>query len=121
MLLEHLRDDDEDAGGQCHVEDAVSLFLVVLLLEFTKVLLEALVVFVVFVFVALDVCAEAAELLQLVLNLLRRSLDVRLDTLDELRVVHLASCVSDNLDVLGEEVVLVLYFAISQCSTGAHA
>ena len=121
MLLEHLRDDDEDTGGQSHVKDAVSLFLVVLLLEFAEVLLEALIVFVFFVFIALDVCAEAAEFVQLVLNLLCGSLDVRLDTLDELGVVHLGSCITNNLDVLGKEVVLVLYVAISQNSTGACA
>jgi hypothetical protein len=57
----------------------------------------------------------------LVLDLLCGGLDVRLDTLDELGVVHLASCVSDNLDVLGEEVVLVLYVAISYSSTRAQA
>ena len=121
VLLEHLRDVDEDTGGQSHVEDTVSLFLVVLLLEFAEVLLEALVVFVFVVFFALEVCAETAEFLQLVLNILVGGLDVRLDTLDELGVVHLGSCITNNLDVLGKEVVLVLYVAISQGSTGARA
>ena len=40
MLLEHLRDGDEDAGRKSHVEDAVSLFLA--LLQVAEMLLELL-------------------------------------------------------------------------------
>jgi len=106
VLLEHLRDGDEDTRGKSHVEDAVSLFLT--LLQPGEVLLEALEVLVLVVFFTVEVCAEATELLQLLLNLACGGCDVRSDTLDELFVAHLASCISDDLDTLREEVVLVL-------------
>lgn len=105
VLLQVLRNRDENTGGESHVEDAVGLLAA--LLELAKVrleLLEALVL----VVLARNVRAHLAELVQLLLHLLGRGLDVRLDTLQVLLVVHLCSCIADNLDILGKEVVAVL-------------
>ena len=105
VLLEVLRDGDEDARRQGHVKYTVRLLLV--LFEVAEVrfeLLEALVL----VVLAGNVGTHAAELLELLLHLLGGSLDVRLDALQVLGVVHLCTCVTNNLDILGEEVVTVL-------------
>ena len=67
-------------------------------------LLEALV----FVVLTGDVRAHASKLLQLLLNLLGRSLDVGLYPLEVLLVVHLRARISDDLDIFWEKVVAVL-------------
>ncbi len=54
------------------------------------------------------VCAELRELLQLLLDVLGRGLDVRLDATNEFVVVHFCPRIADDLDVLGEELVAVL-------------
>jgi hypothetical protein len=61
------------------------------------------------VVLARDVRAEAAELFQLLLKLLCWCLDVGLDALEVLVVVHLRPRISDDANVLGEEVVAVLH------------
>jgi hypothetical protein len=55
-----------------------------------------------------DICADLAELLQLLLHFLGWGLDVALDPLEVLRSVHLGSGISDNLDVLWQELVTEL-------------
>jgi hypothetical protein len=64
---------------------------------------------VVLVILPRNVCAEAAELFKLLLDLLCGCFDVRLDALEVLLVVHLCPRISDDANVLGEEVVAVLY------------
>jgi hypothetical protein len=55
-----------------------------------------------------NVCASLAESFKLFLNFLCRGLDIRLDSLKVLLVIHLCSGISDDLDVFGEEFVPVL-------------
>jgi hypothetical protein len=62
----------------------------------------------VLVVLAGNVCAVTAELLQLLLELLRGCLDVGLDAPEVLLVVHLRPRISDDANVLGKEVVAVL-------------
>lgn len=105
VTLQMLRDCDEDAWWERHVEYPVSLAAALLeLFEMLVQLNERLVL----VVLARDVCAIATELLQLLLKLLCRCLDVGLDALEVLLVVHLRPCISYNANVLGEEVVAVL-------------
>ena len=105
VALQVLRDCDEDAGRERHVENPVGLLAT--LLEVLEVLLELL-EGLILVILARYICAEAAELLELLLKLFCGGLDVRLDALEVLLVVHLRSCISDDANVLGEEVVAVL-------------
>jgi hypothetical protein len=105
VALQVLRDWDEDARWERHVEYAVRLLATLLeLLEVLLQLLEGLVL----VVLAGNVCAEAAELVQLLLDLLCGYLDVGLDALEVLVVVHLRPCITNDAEVLGEEVVAVL-------------
>jgi hypothetical protein len=105
VALQVLRDGDEDARRKRHVEDPVRLL---------ATLLELLDVFpqvdegVVLVVLARDIGAVTAEFLQLLFHILCGCLDVGLDALEVLLVVHLRPGVSDNLDILREEVVAVL-------------
>jgi hypothetical protein len=93
-----LGDDGEDTGREGHVEDTVGLGAVLLnLLESLVESLERLVLVILTGFV----CAELAEVLELLLNLLGRGLHVGLDPPQVLLVVHLCAGISDNLTVLG--------------------
>jgi hypothetical protein len=105
VALQVLGDWDEDAGWERHVEYPVRLLAA--LLQLAQVLFE-LDKGLVLVVLAGDICAEAAELLQLLLNLLCGCLDVRLDALEVFLVVHLRPCIADDANILGEEVVAVL-------------
>ena len=105
VALQVLRNCDENAGREGHVEDTVVLLAT--LLKLAQVLLkldEGLVL----VVLAGDIRTEACELLKLLLQLLCGGLDVRLDALEELLVVHLCARISDDANVLGKEVVAVL-------------
>jgi len=105
-FLEVLRHDGEYARGQSHVEQSVGLFPPGLeLLEVLVQLQEGLVA----VILARDICADGAELLELLLDILGRRLDVRLDPTKVLVVVHLGARIADNSDVLGQELVSVLH------------
>lgn len=105
VALQVLRDCDEDAGGQSHVEYSVGLLST--LLELLQVLFE-LNEGLVLVVLARNVCAEATELIQLLLEFFSRGFDVGLDSLEILLMVHLCPRISDDANVLGEEVVSVL-------------
>lgn len=101
-----LRDDSEDARGQSHVEEPVRLFPA--LLDTFKVLVE-LQERIVPVILARDVGTERAEILQLLLDILGGCLDVGSDSPDVFVVVHLSPSISDNLDILGQELIPILY------------
>lgn len=73
VLLQLLRNGNEDTGRKGHVEDTVGLLAT--LLELTKVFLELLEALV-FVVLARNVRAHAAEFFQLLLHLLGWGLDV---------------------------------------------
>lgn len=60
------------------------------------------------VILARDICAQAAELLQLLLDVLCGCLDVRFDPADVFLMVHFCPRISDDSDVLREELVSVL-------------
>jgi hypothetical protein len=101
-----LRNSDEDAGRESHVEDAVGLLAALLeALEVVAELNERLVL----VVLSRDVRAEATELLKLLLHILCGGLDVGLDPLQVLVVVHLRARISNDANVLREEVVSVLH------------
>lgn len=105
VALQVLGDCDEDAGRESHVEYPVVLLAA--LLDLLHVLLKSDEGFVLVV-LARDVRAELAEFVQLLLQFFCGGLDVRLDALEVLLAVHLCACISDDVDVLGEEVVSVL-------------
>jgi hypothetical protein len=107
VALQVLRNGDENTRRESHVEYPVVLLAT--LLKLLHVLLE-LDEGLVLVVLAGNVRAEAAELLQLLLQFLCGSLNVGLDALEVLLVVHLRPRISDNADVLREEVVAVLYW-----------
>jgi hypothetical protein len=100
-----LGDCSEDTWWERHVEYPVGLAAAVL--EFLQMLLQ-LNERLVLVVLARDVCAVAAKLVQLLLKLLRGCLDVGLDAPEVLLVVHLRPRISDDTNVLGEEVVAML-------------
>ena len=103
--LQALRNLGEDAGGQRHVEEAVGLGLALLqLLHVLGQVDEALVVGV----LARDVGAQAAEVVELLLDLLGGRLYVGPDAPEVLLVVHFRARITDDLDVIGEELVAVL-------------
>lgn len=105
-----LRNGDKDTGGKSHVEDPVSLLAVLLNISNSIVeLLEGLVLIV----LTRDICADRSELFELFFHLFRRGLDVRLDSFEVLGMVHLRSSISDNLDVIGEELVAELDMLVS--------
>jgi hypothetical protein len=100
-----LRDCDEDTGRKSHIEYPVVLLAA--LLNLLHVLLKSDKGFVLVV-LARYVRAEFAELVQLLLQFFCWGLDVRLDALEVLLAVHLCACISDDVDILWEEVVSVL-------------
>lgn len=103
-----LRDDCEDAGRKGHVEEPVRGLLAPLeVLEVAVECQEGLVP----VVLARDVGTDGAEVGELLLYLLRRRLDVRLDAAEVLLMVHPCTCIADNLDVLWQELVTVLSVA----------
>lgn len=108
--LQVLRDNCEDTGGESHVEKTVCLLAP--LLQVLKVLVEGE-EGVVLIVLARDICAELAEVLQHLLHILCRGLDIGLDPLQVLLVVHLGSGIADDLDVLGQELVAVLHRQVS--------
>jgi len=105
VLLQVLRDGDEDGGRESHVKDSVLLLSA--LLELFEVPVEVDEGFVLVILTG-DVGADLAEALQLLLDLSRWNLDVGSDAPDVLRVVHLRPSISDDFDVLGEELVAIL-------------
>lgn len=106
VALQLIGDGDEDTGRESHVEDPVLLLLA--LLDLIEVLVEVDEGLILVVLTG-DVGAQLAEVLEELLDLFCRHLDVRLDPLEVLLVVHLCPGISDNLDVLGEEFVAVLF------------
>jgi hypothetical protein len=76
-------------------------------LDFVEVLVE-LVERVIPVVLSRDVGAQLAKVGKLLLHILGGRLDVRLDPLQVFFVVHLCPRISNDLDVLGEELVAVL-------------
>lgn len=108
--LQVLRDDCEDTGGKGHVEQTVCLLAT--LLKFLEVLVQGE-ERVIFVILARDIGAELAKVLQHLLHILCGGLDVRLDPLEELLMVHLGSGIANNPDVLGQELIAVLQRWIS--------
>lgn len=103
--LEVLRHDCEDAGGKRHVKETVSLLAPAL--QILEVLVEGQ-EGLILVVLACDVRTEVAEVLERLLNILRRGLDVGLDSLQIFLVVHLGSRIADDFDVLWQELVAVL-------------
>lgn len=103
--LQVLGDNREHTGRQRHVEQTVRLFAP--LLEVFQVLVQVQ-ERVVLVVLAGDICAELAEVLQHLLHIFGRGLDVRLDSAQVLLVVHLRSGIADDLDVLGQELIAIL-------------
>ena len=100
-----LRNDCEHARRQSHVEESVVFFPS--LLEFLQMFVE-LQKGVVAIVLAGNICADGAELLELLLAFLCWGLDVRLDAADVLLVVHFCSSISHDPDVLGQKLVAVL-------------
>lgn len=74
------------------------------LLEVPIEVLEGLIL----VILTRNVGAELAEVLELLLDLLCRHLDVRFHSSQILCVVHFRAGIADDLDVLGEEFVAIL-------------
>lgn len=60
------------------------------------------------VILARDVCAQTAELIELLLQILRRRLDLGPDALDEILVTQFTARIADDLDIVRKEVVAVL-------------
>ncbi len=101
-----LRNDGEDAGRQSHVEESVGLFPTLLkILEMLGQLQERLIS----VVLARDVGAEGAEILQLLLDILGRGLDVGLHPAQVFLVVHLSPGIANDFHVLRQELVPVLW------------
>jgi hypothetical protein len=105
VALQVLRHGDEDAGGKSHVEHPVRFLATLLKLLHMFLELNERIILIV---LAGDVGAEAAELLQLLLDFLRRCLDVGLDAAKVLFVIHLRPGITHDLDIFGKEVVSVL-------------
>ena len=106
IALQVLRNCNEDTGRKSHVEDAVGLLAALFNLLHVLLKLDERVILVV---LTRDIGAEVAEFVQLLLQVLCGGLDVRLDALEVFLAVHLGARISDDADVLGEEVVSVLY------------
>jgi hypothetical protein len=105
VTLQVLGDCDKDTGRKSHVEYPVVLFAALLkLLQMLLELLEGIIL----VVLARDVCAETTELLQLLLEILCRRLDVGFDALEVFLMVHLCPRVSDDANVVREEAIAVL-------------
>jgi hypothetical protein len=100
-----LRNNGEDTRRERHIEQTVVLRAVRLnLLEVLLQALEGLVL----VILTRDVSAELCELFELLLSFFGGSLYVGLDASNVFIVVHLGTGISNNLDILGEELVSVL-------------
>lgn len=104
-----LRDNGKNTGRQSHVEKPMGLFSS--LLEVFQMLVEML-EGLVSVILSRYIGAERAELLQLLLNILGRRLDIRLDPAQVLIMIHLGTSIADNLDVLGKELIPVLQLGL---------
>lgn len=105
-LLEVLRNNGEDTRRERHVEQTVVLRAVRLnLLEVLLQALEGLIL----VILTRDVGAELCELFELLLSFFGGSLYVGLDASNVFIVVHLGTGISNNLDILGEELISVLW------------
>ena len=114
VLLELLGHNRKNTWWKCHVEHAILLLSALLqLLQMLTKSVERLVL----VILAVDVGANLQELLQLTLDLLRWCLNGGLNSLEEFFMVHLGSRISDNLDVLWEELVAELLWLISRQSS----
>ena len=105
-----LRNNCEDGGGESHVKEAVVLGTT--LLKLLQVLLE-LVEGLILVVLTGNVSAKAGKIGKLLLDLLGRSLDVRLYAAQELFVVHLGAGIPDDFDIIGQK-------AISELMEGRH-
>ena len=102
-----LGDWNENAGWQSHIEDSVALLAILLnVLDMLVKLLEGLIL----VILSREICADGAELVQLLFHLFSWGLYVRSDPLEVFSMVHLGSGISDDLDVLWQEFVSVLVF-----------
>lgn len=66
-----------------------------------------------------NIRAEAAEFIQLVLHFFGGSLDVGPDALEVLFVVHFCPSIANNLDILGEETIPVLFGRINMSESVA--
>lgn len=81
--------------------------LFAILLNLFNVLVELL-KWLILVILPCNVCACLAEGFKLLFNFLCGGLDVRLDSLEILGVIHFRSGISDDSDVFGEEFVSIL-------------
>jgi len=106
VLLQLLGDSRENAWWKSHVEYTVLLLSAIL--KLLKVGLETNERLILVILTG-DVAADILECLELRLDLLRWGLDGRLDTLEELLTVHLCSGISDDLDVLWQELAAELH------------
>ena len=96
--LEVLRDGNEHARGQSHVEYPILFWPPLLnLLEVFPEVDKGLVL----VILPRDICTELAKVIQLLLHLLGGRLDVRLDPFEVLCMVHFRPRISNDFDVLG--------------------
>ena len=68
----------------------------------------------IFIVLPRDVCADLAKVDQLFFDLPGRNFYVGLDSFEELGMVHFRSCISDNLDVFGKEIVSVLRWSVNR-------
>lgn len=100
--LQVLRNNGENTGRQSHVEQPVSLGTT--LLQLCQVLIQVL-KRLVLVVLAGNICAETQEMLKLLLNLLCRGLDVRLDALQIFFMIHLSTSIPNDFDILGQKLV----------------
>ena len=105
VALQLIGDGNEDARGQGHVEDTVLLLLA--LFDLVEMLVEVDERIILVVLTG-DVGAHLAEVLEELLDFFCGHLDVGLDALEVFFVVHLCPRISDNLDILGQELVAVL-------------
>ena len=105
VALQLLRHGNENTGGQSYIEDSVLLLLA--LFDLVEMLVEVDERIILVVLTG-DVGAHLAEVLEELLDFFCGHLDVGLDALEVFFVVHLCPRISDNLDILGEELVAVL-------------
>lgn len=109
--LQVLGDNSEHARRQSHVKQTVCLFAP--LLEVFQMLVEVQEGFILVV-LAGHIGAELAEILQHLLHIFGRGLDVGLDSAQVFLMVHLCSGIANDLDVLGQELVAVLKVWVSR-------
>jgi hypothetical protein len=100
-----LRHSNEDTWWQGHVEDTVGFLPAFLeLLEMFQQIDERFIL----VILTCNIRAEGAEFLQLLLHVFCWRLDVGLHPLEVFLVIHFRARISDNPDVLWQELVAVL-------------